>query len=388
MVSAMGDVVALGGRSVRIVPRRFREAREALELSMEDVGLLVGKTRQAISLYEAGEREPDPATLMKLVHELQQPIAYFTSDRPNNFGQRGPTFFRSFKSKTKRTNKRCEVLSDWFVQTASFFSKFVNFPQTSLPVIDSPKSGSEYADEEIEEAATACRRFWGLGDGPISNTVTLLESRGIVVARAEFGVDTVSAFSFWEGGRPFIFLGADKQSAARSRFDAVHELGHLILHRGISEEDLESDLDRFEREANRFASAFLLPESTYSLEVFSTRLAAFVELKRRWKVSIAAQIYRCSDLGILADDQVLNLRKQLSANKWRKREPLDDVLPFEKPNMMRKSLHLLVESGVQTGSDVLAAIRLSRKTIESLLSTAVPIPDAEEAVPEDIPRLR
>ncbi|MBK8210506.1 MAG: helix-turn-helix transcriptional regulator [Rhodospirillales bacterium] len=132
---------------------------------MEDVGLLVGKTRQAISLYEAGEREPDPSTLMKLVGELKQPISFFTSDRPGSFGQRGPTFFRSFKSKTRRTNKRCEVLSDWFAQTASFFSKLVNFPQTSLPVINPPENGSGYTDEEIEEAATACRRFWGLGDG-------------------------------------------------------------------------------------------------------------------------------------------------------------------------------------------------------------------------------
>ncbi|MBK8210507.1 MAG: ImmA/IrrE family metallo-endopeptidase [Rhodospirillales bacterium] len=64
-------------------------------------------------------------------------------------------------------------------------------------------------------------------------------------------MDTVSAFSFWEGGHPFIFLGADKQSAARSRFDAAHELGHLILHRGVAEEDLEADLNRFEREAHR-----------------------------------------------------------------------------------------------------------------------------------------
>lgn len=384
----MGNVVALGSKSARIIPKRFREAREALELSMEEVGARVEKTRQAISLYEAGEREPDPATLMRLVRELQQPIAFFTSERPDNFGSRGTTFFRSFKSKTKRTNKRCEVLSDWFVQTAGFFNKFVDFPEVSLPSIELPADGSKYTDEEIEEAATACRRFWGLGDGPIANVVSLLESRGIVIASAEFGTDTVSAFSFWEGRRPFIFLGADKQSAVRSRFDAAHELGHLILHRGIADDDLEAGLDQFEREANRFASAFLLPEATYSLEVFSTRLSAFVELKRRWKASVAAQIYRSCDLGILSDDQSLNFRKQLSANKWRKREPLDDSIPMEKPIMMEKTLHLLLDKGVQSGQDILAGIRLSRKTIEALLSTDLPVSSPEEFMPDDVLRLK
>ena len=384
----MNNVVSLGTRSSRIVPKRLREAREALELSMEEVGSRIGKTRQAISMYEAGEREPDPATIVLLVRELRQPIAYFTSERPGDFGPRGTTFFRSFKSKTKRTNKRCEILSDWFVQTTAFFSKFVKLPQVALPVLEAPVDGAAYSDGEIEEAATSCRRFWGLGDGPIANVVSLLESKGVTVARVQFDAEAVSAFSFWEGGRPFIFLAADKESAARSRFDSAHELGHLVLHRGVTEEDLESDLDRIEREANRFASAFLLPEATYSLEVFSTRLAAFVELKKRWRVSVAAQIYRCADLGILSDDHVLNLRKQISAARWRKREPLDDTIPVEKPTMIEKCLRLLIEKGVQSGADILAALRLSRETLEALISTTIPFSEAENVIESSVPMLR
>ena len=358
-------------------------------MSMEEVGAKIGKTRQAISLYEAGEREPDPATLMRLVEILEQPIAFFTNERPPNFGARGAIFFRSFKSKTKRTNKRCEVLSRWFVQTASFLTKFINFPVVSLPDMQPPANGHGYTDGEIEDAATACRRFWGLGDGPIANVVALLESRGVIIARTEFCVDTVSAFSFWDGSRPFIFLGADKDSSARSRFDAAHELAHLLLHRGVTEEDLESEIDRIEREAHRFASAFLLPEATYSIEVFSTRLAAFVELKRRWKVSVAAQIYRCLDLGILSEDQGLNLRKQLSAARWRKREPLDDTLPIEKPTLIDKGLNLIFSNGLQSGADFLASIRLSRSTIEALISSSIPLPSHDESGPfGDFPALR
>lgn len=382
----MNNVVGLG-RVPRLIPGRLREAREAKELTMTELGSLVGMTRQAISFYEAGEREPDPETLMRVVDALGQPIFYFTTDRPDAFGERGTTFFRSFKSKTKRTNKKCEVLSNWFAESASYFNEYVNLPEVKLPEIAAPKDGSRYTGDEIESAATQCRRAWGLGDGPISDVVALLESKGVIVARAEFGADSVSAFSFWEGARPFIFLGADKSSACRSRFDAAHELGHLVLHHGVAEDELEIDLGRIEKEADRFASSFLLPAATFPLEVFSTRLAAFVELKKRWKVSVAAQIYRCSYLGVLSEDQVLNLRKQLSANRWRKTEPLDDVIPVEKPTVMAKSLQLLLDTRAKSVADILGGIRLARQTLKSLLGASLP-PSSIDQPPTAVVRLK
>jgi Zn-dependent peptidase ImmA (M78 family) len=161
----------------------------------------------------------------------------------------------------------------------------------------------------------------------------------------------------------------------------------VCLHRGIGTQDLEIDIGKVEHEADRFASAFLLPAPTYSLEIFSTRLGAFVELKRRWKVSIAAQIFRCLDLSILSEMQALNLRKQLSAHNWRKREPLDDALPIEKPRVMEKAIRLLLDHNVRTVSDILGGIRLSRPTMEALL--AMTLPAASDAELTNMgPRLR
>ena len=378
------NVVSFVPSHIGLAPERLREARESRELTMEQVGSRVGVTRQAISFYESGERVPDGETLTKLAEVLGQPLMFFTTERPSVYGHRGPVFFRSFKSKTKRTNRKCTILSEWFSQTSAYFSQFVNLPSVQFPNIESPEEGSHYSFDEIEEAASTCRIHWGLGNGPIANLVTLLESKGIFVARAEFGVETVEAFSFWEGSRPFIFLGADRGSACRSRFDAAHELGHLLLHQGIDAEELESDLKRIEKEADHFASAFLLPASTYPLEVFSTRLSAFLELKRRWKVSIAAQVYRCSDLMLLSEEQVLNLRKQLSANRWRKREPLDDEIQFEIPSVLEKSVNLVLEHNVQDAGEILAGIRLSKDTIEALISTTLPDPPRQLNAKPDV----
>ena len=52
-------------------------------------------------------------------------------------------------------------------------------------------------------------------------------------------------------------------------------------------------------------------------------------------------IYRCSDLGIFSEEQVLNLRRQMSMSNLRTREPLDDILPVESPVVLRKSIDLL-----------------------------------------------
>jgi Zn-dependent peptidase ImmA (M78 family) len=88
-------------------------------------------------------------------------------------------------------------------------------------------------------------------------------------------------------------------------------------------------LKQIEREANRFAGAFfLLPQTSFTNEVHTTRLDAFIELKRRWKVAIQAMVYRCKNLEIFDEYQITNLYIQISRRKWKTKEPLDDVLPY------------------------------------------------------------
>jgi hypothetical protein len=77
----------------------------------------------------------------------------------------------------------------------------------------------------------------------------------------------------------------------------------------------------------------------------------------------------------------------LSAHNWRKREPLDDVLPIEKPRVMEKALRLLLDHNVRTVSDILDGIRLSRPTVEALLAAGLPA-GSDAALADMGPRLR
>jgi Zn-dependent peptidase ImmA (M78 family) len=160
---------------------------------------------------------------------------------------------------------------------------------------------SSYTGDEFDTIAESCRSRWGLGLGPISNVLALLESKGITVCRYELAGERVEAFSYWNGARPFIFMASEKEASARARFDLAHELGHLILHRWVENEELENPkvLKRIENEADRFAAAFLLPRRSFPNEVYTARLEAFINLKRRWIVSVQAMVYRCRDLGLI-----------------------------------------------------------------------------------------
>jgi Zn-dependent peptidase ImmA (M78 family)/transcriptional regulator with XRE-family HTH domain len=360
----MATVTAISPGLAKVLPEKLTEARESVGLNMTELAEKLGVTRQAVSRYELGTLVPSPEIMSQLVSILGQPLFFFTSQRQRTDVAIGTSFFRSFKSATATSRKVCLSQKKWLIDAFNFVSKYINLPEVKIEQYYQ----EDYSKDDIEDIAVRCRRHWSLGDGPIGDLVKLLEANGFVVTRADFGVEKIDAFSFWYGERPFIFLSSDKSSAVRSRFDAAHELGHIVLHSGITPEQLEDPiiLKRVEAEADQFAGRFLLPASSFPSEVFSSRLSNFIELKKRWKVSIAAMIYRCSDLALFSEEQVLNLRRQMSMNKMRTREPLDDTIPIERPTMLYKSIDLLVKNGLRTPGDIVREISLSGNSIERL----------------------
>lgn len=332
------------------------------------LGDIICVTRQFISACESGEKSPDSETFTRMVDALEQPPAFFTTDNLSVFGEEKPKFFRKCGPETLRRNEACEILGRWFVQTVKYSHKYVNFPEVNVPEATIANQVESYSLEEIEHTAEVCRQEWGLGVGPISNVLALLESKGIAICRYEMENEKIDAFSFWNGERPFIFMASDKASVARHRYDLAHELGHLILHKWVEAEELKIPkiLKRIEAEADTFSGAFLLPRHSFPNEVYTSRLDAFVELKKRWRVSIQSMIYRCRDLEIIDDDQFTNLYKQISFRKWRTKEPLDDptVMPLEQPKLLRRAVELILEGKRKHPDEVLSDLNFSAGLIE------------------------
>jgi Zn-dependent peptidase ImmA (M78 family) len=278
-------------------------------------------------------------------------------------------FFRSLSAATKldrgRGNSRIQWLSELIVP---YLRQFVSLPEVNIPVAISGNP-LKLSDDDIEEIANKVRRGWGLGDGPISNMTLLLENNGFILTRINLAAPALDAFTTISDGTPYIVLGADKQSAVRSRFDAAHECGHVILHRNIKAEDLksQSDFKIIEQQANRFASALLVPQTTFADDFTIPTLNAFHALKNKWLVSIAMLIHRTFDLGFIQDEHYRKLWVNYNRRGWRKSEPLDDSLPIEQPLLLSRACRLIIEEKVRTPEQMLSEIPLRPKDIEEAL---------------------
>src|SRR6185437_4995580 len=311
----MPNVLAFPDRARGFVPERLTEARQAMQMSRAELAREVEITGQAIGYYESGERKPDMDLLLRIAAILKQPVTFFLHSPVAKETKANARFFRSVGPKSNKINLALDVRTRWLWEMVQFIVRYVPLPKPNFPAVPAPKAANGYSLDEIETIATATRRHWGLGDGPIANVTALLETHGAIVSRLEIGSEKIDSFSCWIDGRPYIFLGSDKGSYARSRFDAAHELLHLILHSDISQEDLENKRvrDRVEREANWFAGAFLLPRQTLFSEFYSTRANHLLGLKRRWGVSMQAIAHRCKTIGAIDEGDYIAFRKQLSA---------------------------------------------------------------------------
>jgi Zn-dependent peptidase ImmA (M78 family)/transcriptional regulator with XRE-family HTH domain len=349
-----GELFQFPDRATGVVPQRIADARAALQLSRTDVARAIGVTGTAIGHYENGDRRPDMSTLLELAKVLQQPISFFLRAAPTATGKKKVRFFRSVGPKSNKINMSLDVRTDWlweFVQT--LLAGGVRLPTPDVPLFEDVIPDGQYSPDQIEYLASRTRRNWGLGDGPINNMVALLELHGVIVSRFSMGSENIDAFSCWIDGRPYVLLGSDKTSAVRSRFDAAHELGHLILHRDLSPDDMEDKgvRTRIEREANWFAGAFLIPKSALFREFYSTRTNHLKGLKQRWLVSMQAIAHRAKDIGAIDENQYVAFRIQLSKRQELRTEPLDDVIPLERPGLLFNAWQKLVELGRLPGGD-------------------------------------
>jgi Zn-dependent peptidase ImmA (M78 family) len=140
----------------------------------------------------------------------------------------------------------------------------------------------------------------------------------------------VDAFSLPFTDRPVIVLSADKNDRARSRFDAAHELGHLVMHG-----QQIWGLPEVEKQAHRFAAAFLMPRQDIADQLPRhgdwNRLFS---LKRHWQVSLAALLMRARVLGSMSENDYVAAIKAASARGWRRIEPVPLGQP-EQPKLLQ-----------------------------------------------------
>jgi len=335
--------------------KRLSLARKRRRLTGKGLAELAGISAITVSRLENGGNDPDDETIEKLARALGYPREFFEDEDPEEID----TSAVSFRSLTKMSAKERDAaiaagslglqLSDWV--EAEF----------RLP---SPNVLDLSYETDPESAARSLRQFWGLGEKPIGNVLGLLEVNGVRVFSLAENTATVDAFSFWRNDRPFVFLNNFK-TAEHSIYDSVHELGHLAMHRHAGTAPGSQPSRSAEREANQFASAFLMPENDVRARMprFIT-VSTIIEAKKRWRVSAMAMTHRLRELDLLSEWQYKSACIELGRRGFRSGEP--NGVERQTSRVWQKVLSQLW-SERRTKGDISAKLHIPLDELEGLI---------------------
>ena len=227
-----------------------------------------------------------------------------------------------------------------------------------IPVFD----GDLNDDHAIERFADEVRAAAGLAEGDVvGNAMRAADRLGCVVLPMASELGRHLGLSQRIDGTPFIRVSRPSQvenpvPGDRQRFTVLHELGHLALHSDLPPPDTADDARRIERQAHRFASAFLAPAEPL-LDDWTSKggrvtLSVLSELKATWGIAIKALVVRFQQLGIINADQATSLYKQISKRGWNKGEPVETT--NEEPIWMTRAIAR--RAGREAGSSVVNVV--------------------------------
>lgn len=341
-------------------PSRLVLARTRRGLTKKRVAELVGVSVRIINAYEAGDKTPSLLTVTRLADALDFPAAFFEAPDLEIIPDEAASF-RSLSKMTAAQRRAAQGAGTLALGLHDWISE-----RFRLPEADVPKIGHGV---DPETAAQVVRTEWDLGEKPIANMVHLLEARGVRVFSLAEECREVDAFSLWLARRPFVFLNTQK-SGEHSRFDAAHELGHLVMH---WHHELPQG-KQAEQEANRFASAFLMPAaSILSSAPRFPSLPQLVEAKKPWKVSVSALAYRLHALKALSDWHYRTIYVEMSKRGYRMKEPRP-IQP-ETSQILNKVFATLRKEGVSK-ADIARALAVYPKDLDALVFGLAMLPVA------------
>lgn len=331
-------------------PERLTLARERRGYKKSDLARRIRLNPRTIGEYEAGRSVPDDTIIGRIVDTLNFPVEFFFIPTGSTMTEDGASF-RALSRITAAQRKAALAIGSLGVELYGWIEDKFNLPDPDIPDL-------QPGITDPEGAASMVRAQWGLGYAPISHVLHTMERHGVRFISLAEEWREVDAFSEWIDGTPYVCLSTHK-TAERSIFDAAHELGHLVLHR-----DHASPRGRAEeRQADAFASAFLMPKA--DVDAHARRnldFAQLVDLKSRWRVSVAALNYRLHQLGWSTEWHYRELCIELG-QFGRNREP--NGLPREQSQVLSKVFSALRSERISR-QDIAESLRITSDELNAL----------------------
>lgn len=340
--------------------QNLRLARLFHGLTLQDLADRVNKSKQYLSRLESGLEPPHESLETALAEALDVLPRFFREVDPIPISDEQCHFRKQLTTKVA-LKQIARAKGEMFKRLVSMLDQNLDFPSYGFlhEEVSTP--------EEIERVAEVSRSHWGLGLGPVANMSRVAENAGAVLAKMDGLSDEIDAISF-ATRRPVITLNSDGKSACRTRFAIAHEIGHLTIHIGVQTGDRAT-----ETQANRFASAFLMPR-TYFIKECQRALRGsrfnwpvLSDIKMRWGVSKAAILYRGRQLGVFSEKQyrsgVITLRRHGEALQ----EHEDREIAHEKPEVILDSMQVLAQQCGMSKKMIAESIFVKPELLDKLL---------------------
>ncbi len=265
--------------------------RSDRQLTQEELARLAGITRVTLGKVERGVVLPRASTLGALARSLGVSVRELVEPVPRLEGVR----FRA----GRRVHSREQILAE-----VAHWLYGYSWLERELDDLRPYQFASIRADVDPPKVARKVREAVGVGPfEPIRDICGLLEHAGVKVLlhptqrESYFGLSVSS-----EGGGPAVVVNTwDRISVERWIFTAAHELGHLVLHPNQYNRADTGESKAPEREADAFASEFLMPATAFMREWDETRghplLTRVLKVKRIFRVSYKTILFRLVESG-------------------------------------------------------------------------------------------
>ncbi len=339
-------ILMFGKGEIDMRGERFKLAREATGLSLEDFASKFGISTQDVEAYEAEQKTVPSDVRSSIAKSLCIDEAYFNREVEAELGE------ISFLDGTTTNDSPYPYLSFAIRDQAETWTRLRGlFPNEPIPSYTCSLDLGKIGSDDIEEVAEQVRIEWELNDKPIKNMVECFEAHGILVSslpevrmrdvsdRAQTrlyqrnerggtrtGMNQLDKKEVTQivlnqlddsvrgkahglvtsvGTTPMIVLLPDKNDIQR-RFTLASALGYLILN-GHLTQSMSVD-----KACKRFARAFLFPKLKVKELFASSHGASETNAAAVAKAGFEAHLtyglphehvlQRCIDLGLIKDD--------------------------------------------------------------------------------------
>jgi len=341
-------------------------ARGYAGITQSELAARLDRTQGFVARVERGEFDFVPfASLLKSATGL--PLAFFRPDLEWRYPE-GAISYRKRKQCPAPVRIRAEFFATIAHSIAApLIGQFVKYPDADLPSIPMlPPSDIQSARMAGAEAARMVRSEWGIGWGPITDVIRLVESKGVRIFYVREPAEHLDGFAFWADDTPYIFLNQRTDDPARVRLDVCHELCHLVAHRDL---EMDSDIDLVEAMAHGFAAEFLAPWATFGPESPPipdlTRLG---KLRSRWRISMQAMVMHMYANGSISHTAYTNAFKRFSMLGYRRRPEPGWIAP-DASAIHAKFIEVVEAKGLSP-ANVAEAVGISDKLLGELIPAA------------------